>query len=626
MSKKYEALAQEVVKRVGGIDNISNVYHCQTRLRFTLKNNDKADQKALESLDGVAKVMINNAMFQVVIGTHVKEVYEEVEKIVQPQKLKEESNVPSKKRNPVSVLIDFISGTFMPVIPAMSGAGMIKAVLALLTVFSIISTDSQTYYVLNFFSDAVFYFLPILLAFNAAQKLHCSPVLAATVAAIMLHPNWGALVAAGEPIALFEVIPLTLVTYTASVIPVLLVIFVQSYIEKYLEKWIPSSVKLVFVPLLTFLIMGTLALSVLGPIGTIAGNYLASFFEFLSTNASWAPAVLIGGTLPVMVIFGVHTAVGPLGAMQMAQLGYDSIFGPGALCSNIAQATASLVVALRTKDKGTKQIAATGSITAYMGITEPVLYGVNLPKKYPLIASMIGGASGGLYAGLTHTHRFATGSSGIPAVLLYIGDNTMRFLINIIVALVITAVVTAVVTYILSLRFEKSQDIVEVKKCDDVEKQNIMSKKITSPAKGTVKALSEAKDEAFSSGALGAGVVIEPTDGEIVAPFDAEVTALFPTKHAIGLISKDGTELLIHIGIDTVSLNGEGFQAFVEQGQNVRKGEKLIYADLAKITEKGFCTQIPIIITNTDVYEKVESFPMSDADYSTVILETKKGE
>lgn len=621
MSKKYETLAQSIVEKVGGIENISNVYHCQTRLRFNLKNDDKADQKALESMDGIAKVMISNAVFQVVIGTHVKEVYEEVEKIVQPQKLNEDIT-SSKKKNPVSVFIDFISGTFMPVIPAMSGAGMIKAVLALLTVFNIISTDSQTYYVLNFFSDAVFYFLPILLAFNAAQKLHCSPILAAAAAGIMLHPNWSALVTAGQAVALFDLIPLTLVSYISSVIPIILVIFVQSYVEKFLEKWIPNSVKLVFVPLLTFLVMGTLALSILGPIGSFVGSYLAMFFDFLSTNASWAPAVLVGGTLPVMVIFGVHTAVGPLGAMQMAQLGYDSIFGPGALCSNIAQATSSLVVAMRTKDKSMKQLATSDAITAYMGITEPALYGVNLPKKYPLIASMIGGASGGLYAGLAQTHRFATGSSGLPAVLLYIGDNTMTFLYNIVIALVITVIVTAVVTYLLSLRFEKNNDSLK----EDTLSIVLGDEEVTSPAKGTIKPLSEAEDEAFSSKALGDGIVIEPTDGEIVAPFDGEITVLFPTKHAIGLLSKQGMELLIHIGIDTVQLNGEGFEAFVEQGQKVKKGDKLVYADLKRIEEKGFSTQIPVVVTNTATYQSIETNSNITADYSTVIIKTSKGE
>ena len=344
---------------------------------------------------------------------------------------------------------------------------MVKAVLALLMVFKLISADSQTYYILNFFADSVFYFLPILLAFTEAKKLRCNPILAASVAGIIMHPNWSSLVMSGAEVKFFEIIPFTLASYTGTVIPIILVILVQSYVEKKLEKWIPQSVKLVFLPMLTFIIMGTLALSVLGPIGTVLGGYLATFFNFLSVNASWAPAFIIGAFLPLMVMFGLHNGVAPLGVMQMADLGYDSIFGPGCLCSNMAQATASLVVSFRTKDKKIKQLATSGSITAFMGITEPTLYGVNLPKKYPLVASMIGGGIGGLYAGITHTHRFATGSSGLPAVLLYIGDNTMTFFYNIIIAMVITIAVTAVVTYLLSLKYEND----DLKKVDTIKEE-----------------------------------------------------------------------------------------------------------------------------------------------------------
>lgn len=635
MSKKYESLSKQIVEGVGGTGNIVNVYHCQTRLRFTLADDAKADKDGLESLDGVAKVIIGNGVFQVVIGTHVKEVFEEVEKLTGP--LNEDGNggeQKKEKKNIIGTFVDFVSGTFMPVIPALSGAGMVKAVMALLVVFELISTESQTYYIFNFFSDAVFYFLPILLAFTAAQKLKCNPILAAALAGIMLHPNWGALVTAGEAVKLFEVIPFTLVSYTATVIPIMLVVFVQSYVERFLEKKIPGSVKLVFVPLITILVMGTLSLSVLGPIGSFVGGYLAMFFEFLSTNASWAPAVLVGGLLPVMVMFGLHTAVGPLGTMQMANLGFDSIFGPGCVCSNIAQATSSLVVSLRTKDSKTKQLALSGSITAYMGITEPALYGVNLPKKYPLVASMIGGAVGGLYAGLTHTHRFATGSSGLPAILLYIGDNTMTYFYNIIIALVITIVVTAVVTYILSLKFEKNEKNQEKvqKAADKVENEvsertskaaETAGEEITSPMKAEVLPLTQAKDEAFASEALGKGVVLEPVDGDVVAPADGTVSMLFPTKHAIGITTAGGAEILIHIGIDTVQLNGEGFDAFVEQGTQVKRGQLLIQADLQKIREKGFSTQVPVLVTNTDVYQSVESIPQKQAGHDDVILKLK---
>ena len=549
-----------------------------------------------------------------VIGTHVKDVFEEVEKIVGPLENKEQDQ--SEKKGILSVIIDFISGTFQPIIPALSGAGMVKAVLAILITFKIISTESQTYYILNFFADAVFYFLPMMLAYSEAQKLRCNPILAASVAGIMMHPNWNALVSAGKAVKLFEVIPFTLTTYTSTVIPVILVVLVQSYIEKYLEKWIPQAVKLVFVPMLTFLIMGPLALAVLGPIGSVLGGYLATFFKFLSTTAAWAPAVLIGGFLPIMVMFGLHNGVAPLGVMQMGELGYDSIFGPGCVCSNIAQATASSVVALRTKDKKMKQLATSGSITAYMGITEPTLYGVNLPKKYPLIASMIGGAAGGLYAGLTHTHRFATGSSGLPAVFLYIGNDTMTYFYNILIALVISFVVTAIVTYVLSLKFENQE-------VQTIEKVHVNKGEILSPIQGKLYPLSDAKDEAFASETLGKGALIQPSNGKVYAPFDGTIVTLFPTKHAIGIVSDDGIEMLIHFGIDTVNLNGQHFTAFIEQGMKVKQGDLLLEADIEKIKAAGYETQVPVIITNSFNYQNIELSSKEDVSYQDVILKVK---
>lgn len=458
MRKNYKQIAQDVVAGVGGAENIKNLYHCQTRLRFALADESKADKEGLEKLDAVKKVILNGGVYQVVIGTDVAEVFDAIQPLLPAQAAAQPDTAPAQKKSAFERVIDFVAGVFQPIIPALSGAGMLKALLALLVVFNLVDSTSQTYAIFNFFADAVFYFLPILLAFTQAQKLKCNPILAAAVAGIMMHPNWGAMVAAGEPVRFFDLIPFHLVSYTGTVIPIILVVFVQAYVEKALNRLIPKSVNLVFVPMLTFLVMGTLALAALGPIGSVVGEYLALVFNFLAENASWAPAVLIGGLLPLMVMFGLHNGVAPLGVMQMAELGYDSIFGPGCVCSNIAQGVAALVVSIRTKNAKDRQVATSGGITALMGITEPVLYGVNLPKKYPLISAMIGGACGGLYAGLTHTHRFATGSSGLPAVLLYIGDDTMTYFYNIILALVITAVVTAVVTYILSLKFEKTEE------------------------------------------------------------------------------------------------------------------------------------------------------------------------
>jgi PTS system beta-glucosides-specific IIC component len=617
MSKKYEQLAKEIVQQLGGKENITDAYHCQTRLRFKVADESKLNKDKLEELDGVTKYIHNAGVHQVVIGTHVKDVFEEVEKNIDVQTSND--NGSTEKKGLVATVIDFVSGTFQPVIPALSGAGMVKAVLALLIVFKVITPDSQTYYMLNLFADGVFFFLPMILAFTVAQKLRCNPILAVSVAAMMLHPNWGALVTAGEPVNFFGFIPFTLATYTGSVIPILIVIFFQSYVEKFLNKVIPKSVELVFVPMLTFLIMGTLAFSLFGPIGSILGGYLATFFTFLSVNASWVPAVLIGGLLPVMVMFGLHNGVAPLGVMQMAELGYDSIFGPGALVSNIAQATAAAVVAFRTKNKKIKQVAVSGSITAYMGITEPVLYGVNLPKKYPLIAAMIGGASGGLYAGLTNTHRFATGSSGLPAVLLYIGDDTMKFFWNIIIALIISAAVTAVLTYVLSFKYEKD----EITDVPEIKPIILEDTRLISPIHGTVIPLSKVQDEAFASEALGKGFAINPSEGEVFAPFNGKVVAVFPTKHAIGLMSDSGMEILIHVGLNTVELNGQYFDALVEPDQPVTKGQLLLTFDVKKIEAAGYPTQVPVVVTNTPQYSSIEMIKQGDVNKDEEVLVVK---
>lgn len=619
MSKKYEAAAAEILAAIGGAENVNAARHCQTRLRFVLKDQGKVDRETLEAIPAVLKVIPTEGMYQVVIGTDVASCYEEIVKLL-PESIGQDKGGeegPKQKVSPVTAVIDFISGTFQPVIPALSGAGMLKALMALLVVFKVIDTSTQTYYIINFFADAVFYFLPILLAFCQAQKMKCNPVLAAAVAGIMMHTSWTALVAAGEPVFFFGIIPFTLVNYTSTVIPIILVIFVQAYVEKFLNRVIPKAVNLVFVPMLTFLIMGTLALSVLGPIGNIIGQYLATFFTFLSENASWAPAFLIGAFLPPMVMFGLHNGVAPLGVMQMSQLGYDSIFGPGCVCSNIAQGTAALVVALRTGEAKTRQLATSSGITALMGITEPVLYGINLPKKYPLIAAMVGGGCGGLYAGLTHTHRFATGSSGLPAVLLYIGGDTMQYFINIIVALIITVVVTAAVTLFLSMRFERRESV-------DTPALDVPANTVGAPAEGTVVPMEQIPDETFSTGVLGMGVGIQSAKGVVVAPFSGTVTQVADTGHAIGLASRDGLELLIHVGVDTVDMNGKGFAPKVKEGDTVRAGQLLLTFDKKAIAAAGHPDVVVIMLTNADEYKNVACAPAGAVTAGTQIIRAEK--
>lgn len=622
MSKKYESLAGTFVEKVGGSGNISAVRHCQTRLRFTLRDTEKADKEGIGNLDGVAQVVESGGMFQVVIGMHVAEVFEEVEKLVPNREGQEEPDKGNgKKMSPVDYVIDFVSSVFQPIVPALSGAGMLKALMALLTVFHLVNSDSQTYYILNFFADATFAFLPILLAYTTAKRMKCNAILAMSVAGIMCHANWMALVAADEPVKFFGVIPFYLVSYTSTVIPVILVIIVQSFVEKWLNKVIPKAVNLVFVPMFTFLIMGTLVLSVLGPVGDYVGEGLALVFDWLSTNASWAPAALIGGLFPVMVMFGIHHAVAPLGSMQMASLGFDSIFGPGCVCSNIAQGVAALVVGLRTRESKTRQLGLSTGVTALMGITEPVLYGLNLPKKYPLISAMIGGGLGGLYAGVTHTHRFATGSSGIPAVLLYIGDDTMSFFWNIIISLLITAVSTAAITFILSLKFEKS---VEIQVQETAAIENEEKNTVYAPVNGKIVEMGDIPDPTFSEGVLGWTMGIYPEDGIVRAPFTGKIVQVSDTGHAIGLEGNDGMELLIHVGVDTVEMGGMGFDPKVKEGDEVNAGQELLVFDRKAVADAGHPDVVVVIVLNADDYTATELVAEGTVVAGTKIIQLKK--
>ncbi|EIB6518852.1 TPA: PTS glucose transporter subunit IIA [Enterococcus faecalis] len=599
MSNKYNNLAHSIVKLVGGKENVKNLIHCQTRLRFDLKDESKVDMDNLKQIDGVAGVINSGGQFQVVIGTHVSEVYDEVLPLLGDIDTSVESG-DGQKKNFLTLAIEFISTSFSPIIPAMSGAGMIKALLALLVLFNLVSNESQTYYIVNFMADAVFYFLPFFLANTAARKLKCNPFLAMALAGVLFHPNFAALIAAGEPVNLFAM-PVRLVGYGASVIPIMLIVICQSFIEKFFNKIIPNAVKIVFVPMLTILITGIIALVAVGPLGSYVGEFIAAGFNGIRAVAPWAPAVIVGTLLPIMVMFGIHTSIGPLDVLQLTSVGYANIFGPGAMVSNIATGVAALVASTRTKDQKEKQVATSGGITALMGITEPALYGVALPKKYPLIATMIGGGLGGLYAGLSGASRFATGSSGLPAIPLYIGEDISN-LVNILIAIVITMITTAVATYLLSIRFEKNEESNEKASAPAIAVDSIV---IHSPITGKMLDLSEVKDEAFSSGMLGKGVAFEPSEGKVVAPFDGTVATLFPTKHAIGLVCENGVELLIHVGLDTVNLNGKYFEAHVQQGDKVVQGQTLITFDLNKLKEEGYVTQIPVVVTNTASYKEI---------------------
>ncbi|HCJ7354013.1 TPA: PTS glucose transporter subunit IIA, partial [Klebsiella pneumoniae] len=595
--------------------------HCQTRLRFVLVDNN-IDIAKLKSLEGVINVIMSGGQCQVVVGTHVKDVFDAFNDAY-PARSSSSSNISTSKNRKISLssVMDFISGTFNPLIPAISGAGMVKALLALLVVFNLIGKEEKTYVVINFMSDAVFYFLPILLAYNAASKLKCNPILAAVLGGILLHPQFVQLRLTGDPIEIFG-LPVRLVNYGSSVVPILLIVWLQSFVERFLNTIVPNAIKIIFVPMLTLMFVGIIGLTLLGPLGGYIGDYIALAFVGLQSVGSWTVVFLVATLWPILVMFGIHFSITPLSIAQLTTLKVENIIGPGAMIANISQAVAALVVGFRTQDNTTRQIARSSGITALMGITEPALYGVNLPKKYPLIACMTGAACGGLYAGITDVYRYAVGSSGLPALPLYLGENLWN-IFNILIALLISIIVTAILTYILSLKYEPASVCTGNAEAPaeshiSAEKNNIEG--IMNPIKGNVIPLEEVEDEVFSSGALGKGLAIVPVEGKVLAPFDGTVVSVFPTLHAICLESNNGVELLIHVGIDTVSLKGAPFKSYIEKGQKVASGQLMIEFDIGAISAAGLSLHTPVIITNLEETSELEY----TQDQHKVIDATKK--
>ncbi|EIY5124324.1 beta-glucoside-specific PTS transporter subunit IIABC [Klebsiella quasipneumoniae] len=621
MSGKYHNLITSIISHIGGIGNVKDLTHCQTRLRFVLVDNN-IDIAKLKSLEGVINVIMSGGQCQVVVGTHVKDVFDAFNDAY-PARSSSSSNISTSKNRKISLssVMDFISGTFNPLIPAISGAGMVKALLALLVVFNIIGKEEKTYVVINFMSDAVFYFLPILLAYNAASKLKCNPILAAVLGGILLHPQFVQLRLTGDPIEIFG-LPVRLVNYGSSVVPILLIVWLQSFVERFLNTIVPNAIKIIFVPMLTLMFVGIIGLTLLGPLGGYIGDYIALAFVGLQSVGSWTVVFLVATLWPILVMFGIHFSITPLSIAQLTTLKVENIIGPGAMIANISQAVAALVVGFRTQENTTRQIARSSGITALMGITEPALYGVNLPKKYPLIACMTGAACGGLYAGITDVYRYAVGSSGLPALPLYLGENLWN-IFNILIALLISVIVTAILTYILSLKYEPASVCTGNAEAPaeshiSAEKNNIEG--IMNPIKGNVIPLEEVEDEVFSSGALGKGLAIVPVEGKVLAPFDGTVVSVFPTLHAICLESNNGVELLIHVGIDTVSLKGAPFKSYIEKGQKVTSGQLMIEFDIGAISAAGLSLHTPVIITNLEETSELEY----TQDQHKVIDATKK--
>ena len=602
MSKKYQKLASEILAQVGGQENVSALTHCMTRLRFTLKDESKADTNVVRNIEGVTGCVSQGGQFQVIIGTHVEEVYEEIAPIG-GESSNDDNNNSQDGKGAVSKILDTIAGCFTPVIGALAGAGMVKAMLSLLSVLGWIDTSGQTYTILNTIGDSVFYFLPFILAVSSAKKFKTNPYIAMAMAGVLLHPNISALKDAGEAVH-FLGIPVVLASYSSSVIPILLIVWLQSYIEKFVKKITPNMIKIFFVPMVVMLICAPVGLIAFGPLGTIIGDVLASFLTWLESYGSWIVPTLIGCLCPLLVMTGMHYSLIPIRYAQMGMLGYESFLMPAMLVSNVCQGAASLAVGIKAKNKDLKTVATSSGFTALLGITEPALYGVNMKLKTPLYSTMIGGAVGGFYVGLMGVRNYASGGTSLLGLPTFIGENTMHSIIHESIGIAIGFAVTFIVAMIIGIK-ENEEKEADKPVSNESNLPTPKNSVVKAPIQGEVFELSAVKDEVFSSEMMGKGVAILPEQGRVVSPIKGTVSMVFETKHAIGLVSEDGVEVLIHVGMDTVQLKGEHFTSHVKQGDSINVGDLLVEFDKEAIADKGYELLTPIVITNSGQYADV---------------------
>lgn len=582
---KYLDLATDILNYMGGASNIKKVWHCATRLRFNVKDNNKVNQKELEKLKGIIQVVYGHEQWQLVIGTQVAEVYDQLinmKEIKDSKNLIKEKEAKNKERTGflglLNKFISFISSLFMPFLNAICGAGVLKGVLALCTTMKWLKETSGTYVLLNAAADSLFYFLPIFIAFNAAKQLKVDRFVSVTIAGALLYPQITTLATKNITIK-FLGIPVIPMSYSSSVIPIILSIWLLSYLEPMLKRLIPDSLKYVFVALIELVIMVPLTLIVVGPIGSTISSALANSIMTIYNHASLFAGLLIGGLWQVIVMFGFHWMILPLIMSNIAKLGQDPIF-PIACAAVMSQAGAALGVFLKAKDNKTKQISGSACIAAIFGITEPTLYGVTLKYKKPFYIAISCSALGGIVIGLSNVEAHAFAFPSILSIPTYLGHG----FVGEIIGLIISFVGAAILTYFWGLPNELNN-----------------KEDFRIPVEGKKVPLKDVSDPVFSSGKLGDGIGIVPMSNELVAPISGTITATFKTNHAIGITDDFGTQILIHIGINTVELKGKYFKCLVKKGDKVRKGQKLIIFDYKLIEEAGYdCTVIMTVLNDKD--------------------------
>jgi PTS system beta-glucosides-specific IIC component len=623
VASKYDGLARIIIQNVGGKSNVISISHCITRLRFKLKDESKANTDILKSTDGIVTVIQSGGQYQVVIGNHVPDVYDTVMEIGHFNGSSESSEVddgPKVKMSAGAVLIDVISGVFQPILGVLCAAGIIKGILALLVFLKVLTDTSGTYTTLYAVADGFFYFLPIILGYTASEKFKCNKFIGMAIGCAMVYP---AIVGLSTGKALgtlfagtifktsfyskFLGIPVLLPTsgnYTSSVVPIVLAVFFAAKVEKFWKKIIPDVIKLFIVPTLTLTIMVPATFLIIGPISSALCSIIGAFF----TGVYGIPVVggliaglVLGAVWQVLVIFGLHWGIIPLALINFANLKYDFILSPY-FAASFAQSMAVLAIIIRTKNKKLKEIAIPAFISGMFGVTEPAIYGVTLPKKKPFVMSCIGASIGGGIIGLMGVRSYALGGLGLFGLPNYINNQTHSAYSMYWV--VIGSVVAMAVSFILTFITFRDDEPVKTE-TKEGKKGTAKNETIASPMNGSIKQITEISDKAFSSGAMGMGVAIVPSEGKVYSPVSGTITTFFKTGHALGITSDNGVEVLIHIGMDTVKLDGKGFTKRTEEGAHVKKGDLLLEFDIEMIKAAGYSVDSPIIITNTDDYMDV---------------------
>ena len=628
----YQELGDKILALVGGRENVTGLTHCATRLRFNLKDEEKAQTEALKKTPGVLGVVVSGGQYQIVIGNDVNHVYRPIAEKCSLTQDGGGDRQKGEKKGIGARLIDTITGIFTPVLPAITAAGMLKAVLSLLVAFKLVDTAASTYQVINFMADAAFYFLPVLLANSAAKKFGCNPYLAMMLGGMMLHPNFINMVTAskesGEAIRLFF-IPIYNASYSSSVIPIILSVWFMSLVEPLADRISPKPIKFFTKPLLTALVAGAAGLAVLGPVGYVIANWIAAGVTGLNTYVSWLVPMILGGVFPLLVMTGTHYGIIPIGINNRMTTGFDTIVYPANLASNIAQGAAAFAVAVRTRKAEIRQVASSAGITAVCGITEPALYGINMRFKTPLISACIGGAAGGLFMGLFTVKNYGGGSPGLMTLPGYIGGDTLRDLMLACIGAAIAFVITFAVTFVLyrdekeearvpaAAETDASEQILPVSE-DQAASRNGMT--VCAPVKGRLVPLSKVNDPTFAEEILGKGAAIIPEEGNYVSPVKGRVITVFETKHAIGIAADTGAEILLHVGLNTVNLQGRHFEALVKDGDAVEVGTPILKVDLKALREAGYDTITPVLVTNSMDYAEVTAMEEKEVTSGETII------